>query len=317
MKLSQTLLASIALFSIANSAIITQIEKKIVTVVLNPVVVTVQPGEQPAPATTPAPAPAPPTTTAAPPAPAPTTSSYTTRNRRKPWAFTTTINGNEVVYNSYVSTITPTQPAPAPAPTTSTQPPAPAPPAPTTTTQPPAPSPTAQSTTVAAQKASSTEPELTTPTTSSVSNNDFGDVQDVNFSQQILDAHNQKRALHGVSPLTWEQAAYDYAQAYADKYDCSGNLVHSGGPYGENLALGYNDGPSAVNAWYNEGTNYDYGSETDYDHFTAIIWKSTTKLGCAYKDCSAENWGKYIICSYDPAGNVLGEMSANVLPPVN
>lgn len=134
---------------------------------------------------------------------------------------------------------------------------------------------------------------------------------DKSFGQSILGAHNDARAKHSAPPLTWDKQLYQYAQDYADKYDCSGQLTHSGGPYGENLALGYSSGTLALDAWYNEGQSYDY-SGNSFDHFTQVIWKGTTKLGCAYKDCSAENWGKYIVCSYDPAGNVGGQSKMNV-----
>ncbi|KAI5958405.1 hypothetical protein CANMA_004249 [Candida margitis] len=161
--------------------------------------------------------------------------------------------------------------------------------------------------------ATSSSSSAAASSSSSSSSGDFGNVQDESFSKDILDAHNSKRAAHGVSALSWDQDAYQYAQNYADEYSCSGNLKHSGGKYGENLAVGYSSGSSAVEAWYDEGSSYDYSTASTFDHFTQVVWKSTTKVGCAYKDCSAENWGKYIICSYDPAGNIIGEGKANVL----
>ncbi|CAI5757303.1 unnamed protein product [Candida verbasci] len=96
---------------------------------------------------------------------------------------------------------------------------------------------------------STTSTQSSSTSSSSSSDSDFGDVQDVSFAKAILDAHNEKRAIHGAPALKWEQSAYDYAQAYADQYDCSGNLKHSGGKYGENLAVGYSDGPKALEAW--------------------------------------------------------------------
>lgn len=128
------------------------------------------------------------------------------------------------------------------------------------------------------------------------------------FAQAILAAHNQKRSSHSASPLSWSSTLESYAQNYANKFQCGGSLVHSGGPYGENLALGYSDGPAAVDAWYSEGANYDYSSCSVYDHFTQVIWKSTTQVGCAYKDCG----GLYIICSYNPAGNFVGQGQQNL-----
>lgn len=140
---------------------------------------------------------------------------------------------------------------------------------------------------------------------------------DANFAKAILDAHNVDRAAHGVGALSWDNAAYDYAKNIADNYDCSGILKHTNAPFGENLAAGFADGPSAVKAWYDEGQTYDYSTHNEYNHFTQVVWKSTTKVGCAYKDCLSTGWQKYIVCEYSPAGNYVGQSQANVLPPVN
>lgn len=164
---------------------------------------------------------------------------------------------------------------------------------------------TAAATTTAATTAAGTTTAATTAAATT-------SASDSSFESEILAEHNAKRALHGVSALTWDSTLEAYAQAYADKYDCSGTLTHSGGPYGENLALGYTV-TGAVDAWYAEGDNYDYSACNVYDHFTQVIWKSTTKVGCGYKTCG-DYWGTYIICSYDPAGNYVGECSSNVLP---
>lgn len=136
------------------------------------------------------------------------------------------------------------------------------------------------------------------------------------FTNEILSAHNVKRAAHGVAPLSWSQELYSYAQKVANAYDCSGNLKHTSSPYGENLGVGYSSAQSVVNAWYSEGKNYNYQTATKFDHFTQVIWKSTTQLGCAYKDCSAKGWGMYVICNYKEVGNVKGQGRQNVLPLV-
>jgi uncharacterized protein YkwD len=137
---------------------------------------------------------------------------------------------------------------------------------------------------------------------------------DVPWAKKMVDGHNVDRAKHQAGPLSWSNAAYQYAQKVADAYDCSGVLTHTGGPFGENLAAGY-QGLDALNAWYIEGDNFPYGTESEYNHFTQVVWKSSTTVGCAWKDCSAENWGRYIVCEYDPPGNVIGFESKNVLPP--
>lgn len=134
----------------------------------------------------------------------------------------------------------------------------------------------------------------------------------------LLSTHNNKRSLHKDTPsLTWSTELETYAQNYADQYDCSGTLVHSGGPYGENLALGYGI-EGSVDAWYNEIEYYDYnnpGFSENAGHFTQVVWKSSTEVGCGIKSCGGV-WGDYVICSYKPAGNVIGEFAENVMPLV-
>lgn len=164
-------------------------------------------------------------------------------------------------------------------------------------------------TTLVSKTTSASEPASTSSDSSS-SGSGISGVEDQDFAETILKAHNDKRAKHNVDDLSWDSQVYKYAQDYADQYDCSGSLSHSGGKYGENLAVGYDSAEKAVNAWYEEGDNYDYSSSSSFDHFTQIIWKDTTKLGCAYKDCSSA--GRYIVCSYDPAGNVIGQGKANL-----
>jgi uncharacterized protein YkwD len=154
----------------------------------------------------------------------------------------------------------------------------------------------------------------------------------------VLDEHNAKRALHGVSPLTWSEDLASYAQAYIHHlttvagYDaCSGNLLHSGGDYGENLAYGNIRAVQGVDLWYNENVYYNYadpansvGVFSQFGHFTQVVWKSTAQLGCVVKSCPYNRI--YLICEYSPAGNIYNGnagadgysyFKANVLPPVS
>ncbi|KAF3941199.1 Latisemin [Dactylella cylindrospora] len=120
--------------------------------------------------------------------------------------------------------------------------------------------------------------------------------------QKCLDAHNKFRAAHGAPALVWDQEMADYAK---DKtQDCT--MHHSGGPYGENLAFGYGDVVSAVTAWYNEKDQYDASSpgfQMSTGHFTQLIWKATTKLGCYNRQCGGS---AYLMCEYAVPGNVMG-----------
>ncbi|AJR54222.1 Pry1p [Saccharomyces cerevisiae YJM326] len=169
----------------------------------------------------------------------------------------------------------------------------------------------AQATTTSTPAATTTTSQAAATSSASSSDSDLSD-----FASSVLAEHNKKRALHKDTPaLSWSDTLASYAQDYADNYDCSGTLTHSGGPYGENLALGY-DGPAAVDAWYNEISNYDFsnpGFSSNTGHFTQVVWKSTTQVGCGIKTCGGA-WGDYVICSYDPAGNYEGEYADNVEP---
>ncbi|XP_028777925.1 pathogenesis-related leaf protein 6-like [Neltuma alba] len=132
-----------------------------------------------------------------------------------------------------------------------------------------------------------------------------------NTPQDFLEVHNEARAHVGVGPLYWNHTLASYAQNYANErsHDC--NLEHSGGPFGENIAEGYGDmkGSDAVKFWLTERTNYDYHSNTCVNdeclHYTQIIWRDSHHLGCARAKCT--NGWMFVICSYDPPGNVEGQ----------
>ncbi|CEP64176.1 CAP domain-containing protein LALA0_S10e04148g [Lachancea lanzarotensis] len=134
------------------------------------------------------------------------------------------------------------------------------------------------------------------------------------FQSQVLHEHNAYRRLHNAPDLQWSSTLQNFAANYANRYNCNGTLIHSNSPYGENLALGFNTS-SAVAAWYNEFKLYNYnkpGFSEKTGHFTQLVWKSTTQMGCAYVDCG-DYYGQYTICNYDPPGNVAGQYQLNVL----
>jgi len=134
------------------------------------------------------------------------------------------------------------------------------------------------------------------------------------WQQGVVDMHNQYRSSHSAPALVWDDTLASYAQSHA-----SGCVFqHTGGPYGENLAAGYSDGSAGVTAWYNEVSQYNFASGgfgENTGHFTQVVWVASQKVGCAFVSCDGQNGtpGGYLMCEYDPPGNVQGQYQQNVL----
>lgn len=136
-----------------------------------------------------------------------------------------------------------------------------------------------------------------------------------NSPQDYVNAHNSARSQvgAGLGPMTWNTTLASYAQSYANQRigDCS--LIHSTGDYGENLAKGYGGsftGTDAVNLWVAEKPYYDYYSNscvggTECLHYTQVVWRNSVRIGCARVQCNNGWW--FVICSYDPPGNYVGQ----------
>ncbi|KAF7847938.1 hypothetical protein BT93_L2431 [Corymbia citriodora subsp. variegata] len=126
-------------------------------------------------------------------------------------------------------------------------------------------------------------------------------------------AHNAARSQVSVGPITWDERVASYARDYAQKHarDCT-RLVHSGGPYGENLAWASPDltGTRAVNMWVGEKPYYNYNSNSCAPgkvcgHYTQVVWRNSVRVGCAKAKCATG--GTLVTCNYDPPGNYVGQ----------
>jgi hypothetical protein len=143
------------------------------------------------------------------------------------------------------------------------------------------------------------------------------DVASADDAEAILDAHNAYRAKHCAPALTWSADLAAAAQQWAD--GCK--FTHSG-VVGESLAWGTNlSGQGAVDMWYGEIGKYNFAApvwSTAVGHFTQIVWKNSTQIGCARAKqlCSGMS---FWVCRYQPPGNwnvdVPGELTKNVLDP--
>lgn len=140
----------------------------------------------------------------------------------------------------------------------------------------------------------------------------YSDFQD--FTSAVLNSTNTYRDQHNASSITWNSTLEDFAQEYLDDMDddeCE--FEHSGGPYGENLAIGYRNSTAAVEAWGDERDIYDFddqGFDEETGHFTQLVWKDTTDVGCARKLCDERGW--YVVCEYWPRGNVQDQYDEQV-----
>ncbi|KAF4382015.1 hypothetical protein G4B88_006647 [Cannabis sativa] len=134
-----------------------------------------------------------------------------------------------------------------------------------------------------------------------------------NSQQDYLNAHNSARSAVGVGNLVWDNTLASYALRYANEHIGDCRLVHSGGRYGENLAGSSGDlsGTDAVRLWVAEKADYNYNSNSCRSgkvcgHYTQVVWRNTARVGCAKVRCN-NNRGTFIICSYDPPGNYVGQ----------
>lgn len=146
-------------------------------------------------------------------------------------------------------------------------------------------------------------------------------------------------------PLVWSPTIAAYAQEWADNlastacnapmHRSSSDLQKKG--YGENLAAFIGVGPSgsvstvqqAVDSWAGEVSCWTYGTisapgypgtekcnQTCYmamhsdgcGHYTQIVWRKSTELGCGVATCNSTRGKADIwICNYSPAGNFVGQ----------
>ena len=148
----------------------------------------------------------------------------------------------------------------------------------------------------------------------------------------MLQAHNSTRAGHCAAPLTWNAQLAAAAQAYAQQCNIG---VH--GSSGENLAdfvkvtngvpvlpaqsntTAYQSSWACEEQWYNYSNpvfsgGFKNGCDAPVNgHFTQIVWKDTTQLGCGKATCNIGGiQGTHWVCRYAPAGNVNAG-DANVL----
>lgn len=105
-----------------------------------------------------------------------------------------------------------------------------------------------------------------------------------------------------------------------DRYD---------GGYGQNIAAGADDIATVLtNMFYNNelelfsqefGKSQPSSSFKGWGHFTQMVWKSTTEVGCAVVDCSGQGLQKtgatpvFYVCNYGPPGKFIQSKQIAIL----
>ncbi|MDP1025746.1 CAP domain-containing protein [Sphingomonas sp. KR1UV-12] len=137
----------------------------------------------------------------------------------------------------------------------------------------------------------------------------------------MLVTHATARALVGVPPLLWSEELAASAREHAEALAQSGRFDHLGRTaartgVGENLWAGSHDAytyTEMVDAWLSEARDYinaptprfsRTGAWKDVGHYSQMIWRHTTHVGCAMVAGSRDD---VLVCRYAPAGNVMGQ----------
>ena len=139
------------------------------------------------------------------------------------------------------------------------------------------------------------------------------------MAARFLAAHNRERLAVGVPPLRWDPALAAAAASYGPALAAMGRLEHS--PRAsrpgqrENLWMGTRgvfSPEQMVGSWAQEKAYFrpgifpnvsSTGNWLDVSHYTQMIWRSTTSVGCALHQTRATD---YLICRYSPPGNADG-----------
>lgn len=142
--------------------------------------------------------------------------------------------------------------------------------------------------------------------------------KDQAFISVILQQHNTYRSALQLPALSWSPQLAKDALAWAQHLASVDKGQHDAsvrGKEGENLWWGTADSFSytdMVAMWGNEKTVFKYGVfpnvSTDRSamvgHYTQMVWKNTTSVGCALAGNGSTD---YLVCRYSVPGNVVGQ----------
>jgi hypothetical protein len=138
------------------------------------------------------------------------------------------------------------------------------------------------------------------------------------MAQEILNAHNSYRSQVGVPQIAWSDTLARQSQEWANHLSSKGLFQHSGtSGQGENLWIGTSRRFSftqMVGTWGKEKQHFvrgtfpnvsNTGNWADVGHYTQMVWRNTTQVGCAGVDGGDGNYR--LVCRYVSPGNVRGQ----------
>ena len=136
------------------------------------------------------------------------------------------------------------------------------------------------------------------------------------ISSRLLYSHNSERTRMRSAPLQWDSGLAAAAASYGPQLARLGRLEHSPRDsrpgQRENLWMGTHGAFSPeqmVGSWIAERALFQpgvfpnvsrTGNWSDVAHYTQMIWKGTTHVGCAVYPSGRYD---YLICRYSPPGN--------------
>ncbi|PSN66182.1 PR-1-like protein [Corynespora cassiicola Philippines] len=158
-------------------------------------------------------------------------------------------------------------------------------------------------------------------------------INDKDFISVAMDAHWYWRRIHCAQDLTWDHGLAQ--QALEDAMVCGAKAEHKRG--GSNLSAVSSHPASMqewldrareiIHGWHEEEAKYPY-SDPHYDgawgHFSQVVWRSTSRVGCAMALCDNQisgkpnPWPTRMFCVYQSPGNYVndGQFKENVWPPI-
>jgi uncharacterized protein YkwD len=149
--------------------------------------------------------------------------------------------------------------------------------------------------------------------------------QGVDYQNAVLWHHNRARANHGASNLQWSSECEAGARKAAstcvfEHLTTSGqgqNLFASSGA--TNITAGITESfykPEAdAYQWY--GSEPSMSNFHIWGHFSQMVWKETTHVGCVTINCPNMDASYYTVCNYSPPGNMAGSYGKNIGKPAS